>query len=209
MVTSAAFSVPGEVVSHQWEKHYISKSADEANTVMLHCQVCHVRHLLQLVTNHFPQFTKDCARPQQLAGVLGNCHDAFERLDEFIRKIESGSGANTTTAVEQEIALWFKNIYVTAMKSYDFAAMKNKMEIIKDVVKAGKSVRDFVSSSVDDLVTVKLNRLKDITLKKSLTKTVSQNAKEFMRQISSDSALNFAASGVKIPWLKARVQLVK
>ena len=156
---------------------------------------------------HGPPRTKECARPQQLAGVLGNCHDAFERLDEFIRKIESGSGANTTTAVEQEIALWFKNIYVTAMKSYDFAAMKNKMEIIKDVVKAGKSVRDFVSSSVDDLVTVKLKVLKNITLKKSLTKTVSQNAKELMRQISSDSALNFAASGVKIPWLKARVLL--
>ena len=39
LVTSAAFSVPGEVVAHQWEKHYISKSADEAKSVMLHCQV--------------------------------------------------------------------------------------------------------------------------------------------------------------------------
>ena len=105
----------------------------------------------------------------------------------------------------QEIALWWKNIYVTAMKSSDFAAMKNKMEIIKDVVKAGKSIRDFVSSSVDDLVTVRLKRLKDITLKKSLSKTMSQNAKYLLRQFSSDSALNFAASGVKIPWLKARL----
>lgn len=89
------------------------------------------------------------------------------------------------------------------MKSSDFAAMKNKMEIIKDVVKAGKSIRDFVSSSVDDLVTVRLERLKDLTLRKSLTKTMSQNARELMRQVSSESALNFAASGVKIPWLKA------
>ena len=48
LVTSAAFSVPGEVVAHQWEKHYISKSADEAKSVMLHCQVgigrSHVSH---------------------------------------------------------------------------------------------------------------------------------------------------------------------
>ena len=80
---------------------------------------------------------------------MGHCHDAFERLDEFIRKIESGGDTNNnSTAVEQEIALWFKNIYVTAMKSSDFAAMKNKMEIVKDVVKAGKSIRDFVSSRV-------------------------------------------------------------
>ena len=91
------------------------------------------------------------------------------------------------------------------MKSADFAAMKNKMEIVKDVVKAGKSIRDFVSSSVDELVTVRLERLKDLTLRKSVTKTMSQNAKELVRQFSSDSALNFAASGVKIPWLKARL----
>ena len=141
---------------------------------------------------------------QRLAGVLGHCHDAFERLDDFLRKIDSDSG-NSTGAVEQEIALWFKNIYVTAMKSSDFAAMKNKMEIVKDVVKAGKSIRDFVSSSVDELVTVRLERLKDLTLRKSVTKTMSQNAKELVRQFSSDSALNFAASGVKIPWLKARL----
>ena len=79
------------------------------------------------------------------------------------------------------------------------------MDSLKDVVKAGKSIRDIVSSSVDDLVTVRLKRLKDLTLRKSLSKTVSQNAKELMRQFSSDSALNFAASGVKIPWLKARL----
>ena len=39
LVTSAAVGVPGEVVAHQWEKHYIAKSADEAKSVMLHCQV--------------------------------------------------------------------------------------------------------------------------------------------------------------------------
>ena len=44
---------------------------------------------------------------QRLAGVLGHCHDAFERLDDFLRKIDSDSG-NSTGAVEQEIALWFK-----------------------------------------------------------------------------------------------------
>jgi hypothetical protein len=85
-----------------------------------------------------------------LAVILGQCHHAFQRLDNFIRKDFNESN------VEQEVGIWLKNVYVTARKSIEFTSMTNKLDIIKDVAKAGKKISSFVTSSVDEFLTLRL-----------------------------------------------------
>ncbi|TRY63775.1 hypothetical protein TCAL_11499 [Tigriopus californicus] len=186
LLITSAVGISGDVISSLWEQHYMAKSMSESNHVMNH-----VEHL---------------------AGVVTEATVAFREFDEFLDQDPQTEGT-------LDAMIWAKNVYVLLMKSVtmsrihekilnrgDIPKLPSKVQIIKDVVKHSKESVKAVLNGMDNYCFSFPSLGSPMCYKIDKAQSVSKNIKHILGSAKGDVhkryALKFAASGIKIPWIR-------
>lgn len=186
LLITSAVGISGDVISSLWEQHYTAKSMNEAKHVMNH-----VEHL---------------------AGIVTEASVAFREFDEFLDQDPQTEGT-------LDAMIWAKNVYVMLMKSVtmsrihekilnrgDIPTLPSKVQIIKDVVKHSKESVKAVLNGMDNYCFSIPSLGNPMCYKIDPTQSVSKNIKYILGTAKGDVhkryALKFAASGIKVPWIR-------